>query len=162
MTLSPRLARGSCQKVTNPRDPTTLARSMPPTPAVNEYWPVLAMAGFGVVFAGGAMLVSYFLGERGRQNRAKNTPYECGMPVQSDARSRFSVKFYLVAMLFILFDVEVVFMFPWAASFGIDRAAGTGPGTALLLWEAAIFVAILVAGLVYVLKKGVLEWQKAD
>ena len=136
---------------------------MPPNQAVNEYWPILAMAGFGVVFAAGSLTVSHFLGEKGRQNRVKNTPYECGMPIQSDARSRFSVKFYLVAMLFILFDVEVVFMYPWAASFGVDRGAGViGPDTGMLLWEAAVFTAILAIGLVYVLKKGVLDWQKAE
>jgi NADH-quinone oxidoreductase subunit A len=137
---------------------------MPPSAAINEYWPILAMAGFGVVFAVGSMTVSHFMGEKGRQNRTKNTPYECGMPIQSEAHSRFSVKFYLVAMLFILFDVEVVFMYPWATSFGLDRvaAAGKAPDTGMLLWEAAVFAAILGVGLVYVLKKGVLEWQKAD
>ena len=137
---------------------------MPPSGALNEYWPILAMAGFGVLFAVGSMSISQLLGEKGRQNRTKNTPYECGMPIQSDARSHFSVKFYLVAMLFILFDVEVVFMYPWATSYGLDRAPGTrlGPEISLLLWEAAVFTAILVVGLVYVLKKGVLEWQRAD
>jgi len=118
-----------------------------------------------VIFAVGSLTVSKLLGEKGRQNRTKNTPYECGMPVQSDARSRFSVKFYLVAMLFILFDVEVVFMYPWAASYGLDRVPGRdamGPDTSMLLWEAAVFTAILLIGLVYVLKKGVLEWQKAE
>ena len=138
---------------------------MPPAQAVNEYWPILAMAGFGVLFAVGSLTISHLLGEKGRQNRTKNTPYECGMPIQSDARSRFSVKFYLVAMLFILFDVEVVFMYPWAASYGLDGAAAqrsAAPETSLLLWEAAVFTAILLLGLVYVLKKGVLEWQKAE
>ena len=136
---------------------------MPPTGAVNEYWPILAMAGFGVLFAVGSMGISHLLGEKGRQNRTKNTPYECGMPVETDARSRFSVKFYLVAMLFILFDVEVVFMYPWAASFGVERPPGSiGPDVTMLIWEAAVFTAILVIGLVYVLKKGVLEWHKAE
>ena len=134
---------------------------MPPSGAVNEYWPILAMAGFGVLFAVGSMVVSHLLGERGRQNRTKNTPYECGMPIKTEAHSRFSVKFYLVAMLFILFDVEVVFMYPWATSYGVDRGTA-GPDTTMLLWEAAVFTAILLAGLVYVLKKGVLEWQKAE
>jgi NADH-quinone oxidoreductase subunit A len=134
----------------------------PPAPAVNEYWPILFMAGFGVLFAAGSMGISVLLGERGRQNRIKNTPYECGMPIQSEAHSRFSVKFYLVAMLFILFDVEVVFMFPWGASYGTDRPAGSGPDITMLLWEAGVFTVVLVVGLVYVLKKGVLEWQKAD
>jgi NADH-quinone oxidoreductase subunit A len=134
---------------------------MPDSGAVNEYWPILAMAGFGVLFAVGSMVVSHLLGERGRQNRTKNTPYECGMPIKTEAHSRFSVKFYLVAMLFILFDVEVVFMYPWAASYGVDRSTA-GPDTTMLLWEAAVFTAVLLAGLVYVLKKGVLEWQKAE
>jgi NADH-quinone oxidoreductase subunit A len=132
---------------------------------VNEYWPVLAMGAFGVLFAVGSLTVSRLLGEKGRQNRTKNSPYECGMPIQSEAHSRFSVKFYLVAMLFILFDVEVVFMFPWGVSYGKERVAGVdpvGPDASLLLWEAAVFVAILLLGLVYVLKKGVLEWQKAE
>ncbi len=131
--------------------------------AANEYWPILFMAGFGVLFAVGSMTVSKLLGERGRKNRTKDTPYECGMPVQSDARSRFSVKFYLVAMLFILFDVEVVFMYPWATSYGLDRpVTAAAPEMSTLLWEAAVFTVVLVVGLVYVLKKGVLEWQKTE
>lgn len=137
-----------------------------PEHADNEYWPVLAMGIWGIVFAGGALFASWLLGEKGRRARIKDTPYECGMPIQSEAHSRFSVKFYLVAMLFILFDVEVVFMYPWATSFGVDRvtaaARALAPDTSLLLWEAGIFTAILVAGLVYVLKKGVLEWQRAE
>jgi NADH-quinone oxidoreductase subunit A len=138
---------------------------MSPHQAVNEYWPILAMLAFGVLFAVGSLTVSQLLGEKGRQNRTKNTPYECGMPIQSEAHSRFSVKFYLVAMLFILFDVEVVFMYPWATSFGVERGPGGGanaPDTTMLMWEAGVFAAILAVGLWYVLKKGVLEWQKAD
>ena len=133
--------------------------------ADNVYWPVLAMALWGVVFAGGALAASWLLGEKGRGNRTKDTPYECGMPIETEAHSRFSVKFYLVAMLFIVFDVEVVFMYPWAASFGVDRpvaARASAPDTGMLLVEAAVFAAILVIGLVYVIKKGVLQWQKAD
>jgi NADH-quinone oxidoreductase subunit A len=139
---------------------------MPDVPsAANEYWPILFMAGFGVLFAVGSLSISWLLGEKGRQNRTKNTPYECGMPVQSEAHSRFSVKFYLVAMLFILFDVEVVFMFPWGVSYGLDRTVAqraTAPDVPMLLWEAGVFTAILLVGLVYVLKKGVLEWQKTE
>ncbi len=132
-------------------------------PAANDYLPVLMMAGWGVIFAVGCLAASWLLGERGRQNRAKNTPYECGMPIQSEAHSRFSVKFYIVAMLFILFDVEVVFMYPWAVSFGHgDTTRLTYPGAAVLLGEIAVFVAVLFLGWVYVVKKGVLEWQRAD
>jgi NADH-quinone oxidoreductase subunit A len=138
---------------------------MPGSHAANQYWPILFMAGFGVLFAVGSMGISKLLGERGRQNRTKNTPYECGMPIETQAHSRFDVKFNLVAMLFILFDVEVVFMFPWGVAFGVDRGPGlhpNAPATSMLLWEAAVFALVLVLGLVYVLKKGVLEWQKAD
>lgn len=129
----------------------------------DDYLPALIMAGFGVLFAGGSLGASWVLGQRGRQNRVKNTPYECGMPIIDQAHQRFSVKFYLVAMLFILFDIEVVFMYPWAVSFGGDAAAiqrPTYPGTALLLWEAAAFLVILFLGWVYVVKKGVLEWHR--
>jgi len=128
---------------------------------IHPYLPVLLMALFGVIFAVGALGVSAILGQRGRQNRVKNSPYECGMPIKTEAHARFSVKFYIVAMLFILFDVEVVFMYPWAVSFGnsgTDRAAF--PGSGLLLAEAAAFVLVLFLGWVYVVKKGVLEWHR--
>lgn len=129
-------------------------------PPIDDYLPVLIMALFGVIFASALLGVSKLLGERGRQNRVKNTPYECGMPIESHAHARFSVKFYIVAMLFILFDIEVVFMYPWAVSFGngeFQRASF--PGTGLLLAEAAAFVLVLFLGWVYVVKKGVLEWH---
>ncbi len=126
----------------------------------DTYLPVLFMLLFGIAFAVGGLAVSWLLGQKGRQNRAKNTPYECGMPIISEAHSRFSVKFFIVAMLFILFDVEVVFMFPWAVSFGNgDIGRATAPPAGLLLVEAVVFVAILFLGWVYVVKKGVLEWQ---
>jgi NADH-quinone oxidoreductase subunit A len=128
----------------------------------DTYWPILAMFAFGVIFAVGALAASWLLGEKGRRNRVKDAPYECGMPIQSQAHSRFSVKFYVVAMLFILFDIEVVFMAPWAVAFGDTTTPGRTPDTTALLWAAAVFVAVLVLGLVYVVKKGVLEWQKAD
>lgn len=123
---------------------------MPPSGAVNEYWPILAMAGFGVLFAAGSMLISHLLGERGRQNRTKNTPYECGMPIKTEAHSRFSVKFYLVAMLFILFDVEVVFLYPWAVRYKQLGLFG--------LAEMALFLAVLAVGWWYVVRKGALDW----
>ena len=129
--------------------------------AENDYLPVLFMVLFSILFAVGGLFASWLLGQRGRQNPVKNTPYECGMPIRSQAHSRFSVKFYIVGMLFILFDVEVVFMFPWAVAYGnADIGRASFPGTGLLLAEAAAFVAVLFLGWVYVVKKGVLEWQK--
>ncbi|MCG3135097.1 MAG: NAD(P)H-quinone oxidoreductase subunit 3, chloroplastic [Planctomycetes bacterium] len=131
--------------------------------AIDDYLPVLIMLGFGVVFAVGSLTISWLLGEKGRKLRAKDTPYECGMPIQSHAHERFGVKFYLVAVLFILFDVEIVFMYPWAVSWGHpDPNRGGAPAMGLLLAEVAVFVAILVAGWWYVVKKGVLEWHKED
>ena len=138
-------------------------------PDLNDYLPVLFMLAFGVIFAGGALFASWLLGERGRVSKYKDRPYECGMPIQSEAHARFGVKFYLVAVLFILFDVEVVFMYPWAVSFGstvtegrlLDPSAGSGMHK-VLLFEAAAFVAILFLGWAYVVKKGVLEWHKEE
>lgn len=137
-------------------------------PDLNDYLPVLLMLAFGVIFAGGALGASWLLGQRGRVSKYKDRPYECGMPIQSEAHARFGVKFYLVAVLFILFDVEVVFMYPWAVSFGSAVVQGRaleslGAGMhKILLVEAAAFVAILFIGWAYVVKKGVLEWHKEE
>jgi NADH-quinone oxidoreductase subunit A len=138
-------------------------------PDLNDYLPVLLMFAFGVVFAAGSLGASWLLGEKGRRSRFKDRPYECGMPIRTEAHARFSVKFYLVAVLFILFDVEVVFMYPWALSFGstategrlLDASRGSGL-LPMLLVEAAVFVLILFLGWAYVIKKGVLEWHKEE
>jgi NADH-quinone oxidoreductase subunit A len=96
------------------------------------------------------------LGPR-RGGKIKEEPYECGIePLQADARERFSVPFYLVAILFILFDLETVFLFPWAA---VYRDAPSGPGKLLLFAEVVSFVAVLGAGLFYVWKRRGLEWD---
>ena len=131
-------------------------------PDLNDYLPVLLMFLWGIVFAGGALAASWLLGQKGRASKLKDRPYECGMPLKTEAHARFGVKFYLVAVLFILFDVEVVFMYPWAVSFGSTAARAGAPSMGLLLGEAAAFVLILVLGWAYVIKKGVLEWHKED
>jgi NADH-quinone oxidoreductase subunit A len=131
-------------------------------PELNDYLPVLLMLAWGVIFAVGALGASWLLGEKGRENRAKDRPYECGMPIQSEAHARFGVKFYLVAVLFILFDVEVVFMYPWAVSFGSTEIRASAPGMGVLLWEVAAFALVLFAGWAYVIKKGVLEWHREE
>ena len=140
---------------------------MPPAP-VDPYLPVAISLIIAVVFSLAFVGMSRYFGPH-RPNKTKESVYECGMPSLGPAHQRFSVKFYLVAMLFILFDVEVVFMFPWATSYGSTRPASTSavlassiPATGLLLWEAGIFTLVLVIGLVYVLKKGVLDWHKAE
>ena len=107
-------------------------------------------AGITVSVAVFILTASYFIGPR-RQRQVKNTPYECGMPLISPAQGRFSVKFYLVAMAFLLFDIETVFLIPWALVYKELGMKG--------FFEAGIFVAILGFGLYYLWKKGALEWD---
>jgi NADH-quinone oxidoreductase subunit A len=103
------------------------------------------------------MIAASHLITRRRPTPVKQLPYESGMPPLGNARERFSVKFYLVAMLFIVFDIETVFLFPWATIF---READTvGMGTGFLLVEMLVFILILAVGYVYVWKRGALEWD---
>ena len=108
--------------------------------------------------AGNAVLMivaSHFLGPR-RPTAVKGSPYESGMPPLGDARERFSIKFYLVAMLFIIFDIETVFLLPWAAIYKGGVATVT---TGFLLVEMVVFLVILAIGYVYVWKRGALQWD---
>ena len=89
----------------------------------------------------------------------KDSPYESGMPPLGNARERFSVKFYLVAMLFIMFDIETVFLIPWGTIYFGGAAGGAGPSTGFLLVEMLVFMFILAVGYVYVWKRGALEWD---
>jgi NADH-quinone oxidoreductase subunit A len=115
-----------------------------------------------ILMAGGiaaAMaLLSWLIGVR-KPTRAKLSPYECGMTPVGDSRQRFSVRFYLVAMLFILFDVEAVFIYPWAVILRRLKAAGEGM---FGLWEMLVYIAIFLVGFFYVWKKGVLDWGEAS
>ncbi len=130
------------------------------------YLPVLFLVGFVVVNAVLIVALSHF-SMRARPTPEKQTPYESGMPVLSDARERFSVKFYMVAMLFIVFDIETVFMIPWGAYFRqlscrIPLAGGACPVAQISffgLGEMLVFMAILLVGFVYVWKKGALQWD---
>ena len=122
---------------------------------LHEYLPVLLHILVAIGFAVSALLVSVLLGKAGRRNRVKDTPYECGMVPQGEQQPRFSVKFYLVAMLFILFDLEIVFMYPWAVVYREAIVQSKG-----ILWSMLSFVSILMIGYVYALKKGALDWKK--
>jgi NADH-quinone oxidoreductase subunit A len=112
------------------------------------------------------LIVAHGIGPR-RHGPVKDSPYESGMPVIGDTRRRFNIRFYVVAMLFLLFDVEVVFLWPWATVFHHAAAQGTqfplegaGPvGKGFLLAGMAVFFIILVYGLVYEWKKGAFEWD---
>jgi NADH-quinone oxidoreductase subunit A len=120
-----------------------------------HYLPVLLQVVISLGFAVTVLALSVVFGRSGRSNATKNTPYECGMLPVGQGAPRFSVKFYLVAMLFVLFDIEVVFMYPWAVQFR-DLIAHHGP-TALLSMTG--FAGILVFAYIYALRKGALNWK---
>ena len=101
----------------------------------------------------GMVVLSQLVG-RHRWTRAKMSPYECGIIPTGDARQRFSVKFYLVAMLFILFDVEVVFLYPWAVLLRELKMFG--------FWEMLVYIGVILVGFFYIWKKGVLDWSKPE
>ena len=122
---------------------------------ISEYLPVLLHILVAIGFAAGALVVSVILGKAGRRTPIKDSAYECGMLPQGEAQPRFSVKFYLVAMLFILFDLEIVFMYPWAV---VYRESIVESKT--ILWSMLSFVSILMVGYIYALKKGALDWKK--
>ena len=124
---------------------------------IREYLPVLLHILVAIGFAVSALLVSVLLGKTGRRNPVKDSAYECGMIPQGEAQPRFSVKFYLVAMLFILFDIEIVFMYPWAV---VYRDFIAKYGALPILGSMVSFVAILMVGFVYAIKKGALEWRR--
>jgi NADH-quinone oxidoreductase subunit A len=107
------------------------------------------------LFAVSALLVSILVGKRGRRTRAKDTAYECGMIPQGEPQPRFSVKFYVVAMLFILFDLEIVFMYPWAVVYRDAIKQGSA-----IFWSMLGFITVLMVGYVYALKKGALDFRK--
>ena len=122
---------------------------------IRDYVPVLIHIVVAIGFAVSALLVSVLLGKAGRRTRTKDTAYECGMLPEGGAQPRFSVKFYLVAMLFILFDVEIVFMYPWAVVYKESIVQSKA-----ILWSMLSFVSILMVGYAYALKKGALDWKK--
>ncbi len=120
-----------------------------------QYVPVLMLGMLAVVFSFGMLGMSVVLGKRGRRPAVKDTPYECGMAPVGEGTPRFSVKFYLVAMLFILFDIEVVFLYPWAVIYRDMLKEGGGA----ILGTMVAFVAILLVGYIYVLKKRAFDWR---
>jgi len=115
-----------------------------------RYLPLLLHFAIAFGVAGAIVTLSYFIGQH-KPNRAKLSPYECGVQPIGDARGRFSVKFYLVAMLFILFDVEAVFLYPWAVVF---REGGLA-----VFAEMLVFVVVLFLGYAYLWKKGAFDWS---
>jgi NADH-quinone oxidoreductase subunit A len=120
-----------------------------------QYIPVLML---GIVAAGaaaGMLFLSVLFGKIGRRNRVKDTPYECGMLPIGEGNVRMSVKFYLVAMLFILFDIEVVFLYPWAVVYREMLVTNAN----LIFGSMLSFLGILFVGYIYALKKGAFDWK---
>ena len=121
----------------------------------DQFVPVLLVLGVAVVFSAVFLGLSFWLGPR-RSTPVKDSIYECGIPVRGSTQIRFFVRFFMVALLFLLFDLEAVFLYPRVLVFNKLNAAGHG---VFLLAEAGIFLLVLVVGLVYEWKKGGLEWQ---
>ena len=122
---------------------------------LENYFPILLQILVAGGFAGGTLLASVLMGKAARQNDMKDSAYECGMLPIGEAQPRFSVKFYIVAMLFVLFDIEVVFMYPWAVIYK-DYLAVHGPAIFLTMLG---FVSILGVAFAYAWKKGALSWN---
>ena len=125
------------------------------------YLPLLIHILFAVAIASGMVILSALLGKR-RPTRAKMSPYECGMQPTGDARQRFTVKFYLVAMLFILFDVEAVFLYPWAVIYRELSNVKTYGTKFFGFTEMVVYIGIVLVGFFYIWKKGVLDWNKPE
>jgi NADH-quinone oxidoreductase subunit A len=120
------------------------------TTVLVAYLPILIFLGIAIVVAGAAVALSYLVGVQNPDSE-KVSAYECGFDAFDDARSKFDVRFYLVAILFIIFDLEVAFLFPWSISLAKIGAFG--------FWSMIVFLVVLTVGFVYEWKKGALEWE---
>jgi len=116
----------------------------------SDYLPVLIQLVLALGFIVTTMLVTHNIGPK-RNSQKKDDPFECGIPAQGDARTPISIKYFLIAILFVLFDVEVIFMYPWAINFKALGLAG--------FLQMLLFMSLLLAGFYCVIKKGVLKWE---
>jgi NADH-quinone oxidoreductase subunit A len=132
---------------------------MPENSYFAHYIPLLIQVIVAMALATVMITLSHLLGKH-KWTRAKNTAYECGITPTGDAQQRFSVKFYLVGMLFILFDVEAVFLYPWAVVFrDLPRLTGS---RWFGFWEMLIYIGLVLVGFFYIWKKGILDWNKPE
>ncbi len=125
------------------------------TQSLQTYLPVLVQIILGISVPAIILIASHVFGQRAKGNYIKDKAYECGLPMEGKPHPRFAVKFYVTAMLFILFDIEVVFLVPWALVYREFLAAGIAITAA-----TAVFLGVLVLGLAYEFKRGALEWDK--
>ncbi|MEK0437776.1 MAG: NAD(P)H-quinone oxidoreductase subunit 3 [Verrucomicrobiota bacterium] len=123
--------------------------------SLSTYLPVLVQVALGLSIPAIILIASHVFGQRAKGNYIKDKAYECGLPMEGKPHPRFAVKFYVTAMLFILFDIEVVFLVPWALVYREFLAAGIAITAA-----TAVFLGVLVLGLAYEFKRGALEWEK--
>ena len=121
---------------------------------LSQYLPVLLLIVLALCFSAGMLVASKLAGKVGRRSQVKDTPYECGMVPKGEGTPRFSVRFYLVAMLFILFDIEVVFLYPWAVVYREMLATHAN----LIFGSMISFLGILTVGYVYAVKKKAFDW----
>lgn len=130
---------------------------MPTLSVPASIWPAIIQLAFGVGFAGLILFVAHKIKPRVSKPAESNPDtFECGIPYADDARGLFNVKFYLVAVVFIVFDVEAIFLMPWAVSFRAFHEAGMG---LMMLGELVVFLLILFVGYYYILRKGALNWE---
>ena len=129
--------------------------SIVPTPQLSDYLPLLVLLVIAVILAASLVGISWILGPK-KPSAAKLAPYECGVTPVGSARERFPVKFYLIAMLFIVFDIETVFLYPWAVMFTRWNSHSL---QVFSLLEMVVFIAILFVGYIYVWQKGAFEWE---
>jgi len=125
------------------------------TSQLREYLPVLMLGVLAVVFSFGTLVMSVVVGKKGKRSPIKDTAYECGMLPVGEGNTRLSVKFYLVAMLFILFDIEVVFLYPWAVIY----KEMLKEHASWILGSMLSFLGVLFTGYIYALKKGAFDWK---
>src|SRR5713226_8991357 len=123
-----------------------------PTSYPETYFPVLVQIIIAVVIASALVAITFLLGKRVK-DRVKDSPYECGIAPTGSARERFSVKFYLVGIVFILFDIETVFLYPWAVVFRELKM--------FAFVEMLLFIVLILAGFLYIWKKGALDWSQS-
>jgi len=129
---------------------------METTPSLfSQYIPILIMACVALGFVVMVMALTHWMGPK-RHTKVKDDTFECGIPIHGNARSPFSIKYFLVAILFVLFDVEVIFMYPWAVNFRDFLANGEG---LFYLTEMFTFMGLMIVGLVYILRRGALKWE---
>lgn len=116
----------------------------------SDYLPIFIQLGLALGFIVVTMIVTHSIGPK-RHSAKKDDPFECGIPVTGDARTPISIKYFLIAILFVLFDVEVIFMYPWAVNFKSLGVTG--------FVEMILFMGLLLAGFYYIIRKGVLKWE---